>query len=88
MNISDIIGFVFIAIGLLCILPTVYLSPIFLIVSGAFIAAGIVLIITAGNMCRASEDVQTSENSVYAVLKIPSKSTKAASAPPLTKIPA
>ena len=88
MNISDIVGFVFIAIGLLCVIPTVYISPIFLIVSGGFISAGIVLIITAGNMCRASEDVQTSENSVYAILKIPPKSTKAASTPPLTKIPA
>ena len=59
MNLSDIAGIVFIVIGLLCVLPAVYLSPVFLIVSGGFISAGIVLMITAGNMCRAKpkEDV-------------------------------
>ena len=88
MNISDIIGFVFIAIGLLCVIPTVYFSPIFVIVSGVFISAGIVLISPAGNMCRASEDVKTSENGVYAVLKIPQTPTEATRAPPLSNMPA
>lgn len=94
MNIFDITGIVFIVIGLLCILATAYLSPIFLIVSGGFLSAGIVLIITAGNMCRAKEDVSSGEDQLYATLKLndgpdqKTAPTTATQTPPLILIPA
>lgn len=94
MNLSDVAGIVFIVIGLLCVLPTVYLSPIFLLVSGGFIAAGIVLIITAGNMCRAAEDVTPGKDKLYATIQLPEEPkdsvvvTKATRAPSLSMIPA
>jgi len=97
MNLSDIAGIVFVVIGLLCVLPAVYLSPVFLIVSGGFISAGIVLMITAGNMCRAKEDVTTGKDQLYATLKLPdepakkslkvTKATNASLAPALTRMP-
>ncbi len=92
MNLSDVAGIVFIIIGLLCVIPTVYLSPVFLIVSGGFISAGIVLMITAGSMCRAAEDVTSGKNEVYATLKLPEEPaktviTKATRAPALSQLP-
>lgn len=86
MNESDIAGIIFIVLGLLCLVPAVLASPVFVFVSGALIAAGIVLMISAGNMCRAEQDVATGKNRVYAELKVSEKKT--ASAPSLVKIPA
>ena len=92
MNVSDIAGMVFIVIGLLCILATAYLSPVFLIVSGGFLSAGIVLMITAGNMCRAQEDVNSGKDQVYATLKLDDKPGKKTTpitvslTPPLVRI--
>ena len=90
MNVFDITGFVFIVIGLLCILATAYLSPIFLIVSGGFLSAGIVLIITAGNTCRAPEDVSSGKGQLHATLKLDDRPDKisATLTPPLILIPA
>ena len=94
MNLSDVAGIVFIVIGLLCVLPAVYLSAIFLLVSGGLIAAGIVLIITAGNMCRAAEDVTPGKDRLYATIQLPEEPkdsvvvTKATRAPSLSMIPA
>ena len=92
MNLSDIAGIIFIVIGLLCVLLTAYVSPFFLIVSGGFISAGIVLMITAGNMCRAQQDVTPGKDQLYATLKLPEEPakkvvTRATLAPPLTRIP-
>lgn len=70
MNVFDVTGIVFIVIGLLCILATAYLSPIFLIVSGGFLSAGIVLVLTAGNMCRAKEDLSSEKGQLHATLKL------------------
>lgn len=81
MNESDIAGIVFILVGLLCLLPAVLFSAVFVVVSGGFIAAGIVLIISAGNMCRAPQDVAPGRDRVYAELKV-------AKPPSLAKIPA
>ena len=50
MNNADIAGIVCIVIGLLLVIPALYSSPVFIIVSGAVVSAGIVLIVTAGNM--------------------------------------
>tara|TARA_Y100000766_G_C18612342_1_gene462006 strand:+ start:98 stop:358 length:261 start_codon:yes stop_codon:yes gene_type:complete len=86
MNESDIAGIIFILIGLLCLLPAVVFNAIFVVISGGFIAAGIVLIISAGNMCRAPQDVEPGKNRVYAELKV--AEPKAAKAPSLAKIPA
>jgi hypothetical protein len=52
MNNADIAGIVCILIGLLLVLPALYASPVFIIVSGAVVSSGIVLIVTAGNMFR------------------------------------
>ena len=103
MNLSDIAGIIFIVIGLLCVLLTAYVSPFFLIVSGGFISAGIVLMITAGNMCRAQQDVTPGKDQLYATLQLPdepaikalkaanaanaTKTTKASLTPPLTQMP-
>lgn len=89
MNESDIVGLVFVVIGLLCLLGALYASPIFVVVSGGFIAAGIVLIISAGNMCRARQDVALGKDRVYAELEV-SKAVakKTTNAPSLVQIPA
>jgi hypothetical protein len=81
MNESDIAGIVFILVGLLCLLPAVLFSAVFVVVSGGFIAAGIVLIISAGSTCRAPQDVAPGSDRVHAELKV-------AKAPSLAKIPA
>lgn len=91
MNESDIAGIVCIVIGLLCVLPALLLSPVFVIISGGFIAAGIVLIISAGNMCRADQDVVPGKDRVYAELKISEGVAKKSgltttTTPPLTKM--
>lgn len=52
MNNADIAGIVCIVLGLLLVIPAVYASPVFIIISGAVVAVGIVLIVTGGNMCR------------------------------------
>ena len=51
MNNADIVGAILIVLGLLVTLISVYTEPILLLVAGALIAAGIVLIITGGIMC-------------------------------------
>ena len=89
MNEADIAGIVCIVIGVLCVLPAVYANAFFLVVSGGFIAAGIVLIISAGNMCRAKQDITPKKNVVFAELKVKEPRTpKEVKTPPLTKIPA
>ena len=52
MNNADIAGIVCIVIGLLLVIPALYASPVFIIISGAVVSAGIVLIVTGGNMFR------------------------------------
>jgi len=52
MNNADIAGIVCIVLGLLLVIPALYANPVFIIVSGAVVAAGIVLIVTGGNMFR------------------------------------
>lgn len=52
MNNADIAGIVCIVLGLLLVIPALYASPVFIIVAGAVVSAGIVLIVTAGNMFR------------------------------------
>ena len=89
MNESDIAGIIFIVLGLLCLLPAVLWSATFVFVSGAFIAAGIVLIISAGDMCRARQDRTRGENQLFAKLEVAKPTAKTtASAPSLAKIPA
>ena len=51
MNNADIAGIVCIVVGLLLVIPALYASPIFLIVSGLVVAVGIVMIVTGGSMC-------------------------------------
>ena len=66
MNNADIVGIVLIVLGLLCTILSVYTEPVLLLVAGALIAAGIVLIITGGVMCRNKKDVEPTEQPLYA----------------------
>lgn len=89
MNNADIVGLVCIVIGLFIILPALYGSPVFLLISGGVIACGIVLIITGGIMCRAKEDQEPDERPVYAeavpkVVEVESGTTGWGIEPPLT----
>jgi len=66
MNNADIVGIVLIVLGLLCTILSVYTEPILLLVAGGLIAAGIVLIITGGAMCRNKNDVEPKKRPLYA----------------------
>jgi len=67
MNSVDISGVLCVVLGFLVVILVLYVSPWFLIVSGAVVSAGIVLIIVGGNMCRAKQDRESYERSLYAV---------------------
>lgn len=71
MNDADISGIVLVVIGVLCVLPAIYATPLFLVVSGGFIAAGIVLLMSAGSMCRAEQHTTPKEVRTPALTKIP-----------------
>lgn len=66
MNNADIVGLVCVVLGLFVVTAAIYADPIFLFVSAGAIAAGIVLIITGGVMCRAKEDQEPDEQPIYA----------------------
>ena len=90
MNNADIVGLVCIVLGLFVIIAALYGSPIFLLVSGAIVASGIVLIITGGVMCRSKQDQEPTERPLYAeavpkVMEVggKSKQTGRALEPPL-----
>ena len=91
MNNADIFGIVCIVLGLLLVVPALYASPIFLIISGAGLAAGIVLIITGGSMCRNKQDVKPQKRPLYAEavpklveVEVERKTGQALEPPPLT----
>ena len=66
MNNADIVGVILIVLGLVSTIVSVYTEPILLLVAGALIAAGIVLIVTGGIMCRNKDDVEPSQKPLYA----------------------
>ncbi len=91
MNNADIVGLVCIVIGLFIVLPAIYGSPVFLLIAGAVISCGIVLIITGGVMCRAKEDQEPDERPVYAeavpkVVEVESGTTGRPLEPPLVNM--
>ena len=84
MNNADIVGIILIVLGLLCTLIALYTEPVVLLVAGALIAAGIVLIITGGIMCRNKQDVEPGQRKVYAeVVEVMEEDTGCALEPPL-----
>jgi hypothetical protein len=90
MNNADIVGIVLIILGLLCTVLSVYTEPVLLLVAGGLIAAGIVLIVTGGSMCRNKQDVEPTERPVYAeavpkVVEV-EESTGRACDPPLLSV--
>lgn len=93
MNNADIAGIVCIVLGLLLVIPAVYASPVFIIISGAVVAAGIVLIVTGGNMCRNDgwnndddkKDVDKPKD-VLLVVEEKNGATGRGLEPPLTKV--
>lgn len=66
MNNADIVGIVLIILGLLCTVLSVYTEPVLMLVAGGLIAAGVVLIITGGSMCRNKHDVEPAQKPLYA----------------------
>jgi hypothetical protein len=91
MNNADIVGLVCIVIGLFLVIPAIYGSPVFLLIAGAVISCGIVLIITGGIMCRAKEDQEPDERPVYAeavpkVVEVESGTTGQPFEPPLVNM--
>ncbi len=92
MNNADIFGIVCIVLGFLLVVPALYASPIFLIIAGAVLAIGIVMIITGGSMCRNKQDVTPDKRPLYAeaVPKLMEveveRKTEQALEPPLTRI--
>ena len=95
MNNADIAGIVCILLGLLLVIPALYASPVFIIISGAVVAAGIVLIVTGGNMFRndgwdPNDDDDDGEKKVKKDLWVEVKEEKGTTSralePPLTKV--
>jgi len=56
MNNADIAGIACIVLGLLLIIPALFATPIFLIISGVVLSLGIVIILTGGSMCSGALD--------------------------------
>lgn len=52
MNTPDIVGLCLVIIGVLILIPTVFITGWFFLAVGLFVGAGIVFIIEAGEMCR------------------------------------
>lgn len=74
MNDADISGIVLVVVGVLCVIPAIYVTPLFLVASGGIIAAGIVLLLSAGSMCCGDQQAKQAT---------PKEATMA----PLTKLP-
>tara|TARA_X000001036_G_scaffold276878_1_gene257169 strand:+ start:1632 stop:1874 length:243 start_codon:yes stop_codon:yes gene_type:complete len=52
MNTPDIVGICLVILGVLILIPTVFITGWFFLAVGLFVGAGIVFIIEAGEMCR------------------------------------
>ena len=52
MNTPDIVGILLVFLGVLILIPTVFVTGWFFLAVGLFVGAGIVFIIEAGEMCR------------------------------------
>ena len=52
MNTPDIVGLCLVILGVLILIPTVFITGWFFLAVGLFVGAGIVFIIEAGEMCR------------------------------------
>ena len=57
MNGPDFVGIVFIVIGLLLLIPTVYVGWVFVLAVGLLVSLGIFIIIEMGELFRNPEDV-------------------------------
>ena len=57
MNGPDFVGIVFIVIGLLLLIPTVYVGWVFVFAVGLLVSLGIFIIIEMGELFRHPEDV-------------------------------
>jgi len=95
MNNADIAGIVCIVLGLLLIIPALYASPVFIIISGAVVSAGIVLIVTGGNMFRNDgwdpndddkEDKDKVKKDLWVEIKEEKGTTSRGLEPPLTRV--
>ena len=95
MNNADIAGIVCIVLGLLLVIPALYASPVFIIISGAVVAVGIVLIVTGGNMCRNDgwnndddddDDDPKVKKDLWVEVKQEKGTTSRGLEPPLTKV--
>jgi|SaaInlV_125m_DNA_1040241.scaffolds.fasta_scaffold06621_2 hypothetical protein len=57
MNGTDFVGIVFIVIGLLLLIPTVYVGWVFVFAVGLLVSLGIFIVIEMGELFRNPEDV-------------------------------
>ena len=71
MNDADISGIVLVVVGVLCVIPAIYATPLFLVASGGFIAAGIVLLLSAGSMCCGNQQATPKEATTAPLTKLP-----------------
>lgn len=59
MNAQDVVGLVFVVLGVLLLIPTVYVSWVFVFAVGLLVSLGIFIIIEMGEMLRHTDDVHT-----------------------------
>ena len=57
MNIPDFIGIALVVLGTLLLIPTVYVSWLFVLGVTIFVSLGLFIVIEMGEMCRHRDDV-------------------------------
>ena len=57
MNAQDVVGLVFVVLGVLLLIPTVYVSWVFVLGVAVLVSLGIFIIIEMGEMLRHTDDV-------------------------------
>mgnify|MGYP004099653059 FL=1 len=57
MNIPDFIGIALVVLGTLLLIPTVYVSWLFVLGVAIFVSLGLFIVIEMGEMCRHRDDV-------------------------------
>lgn len=57
MNTQDFVGLIFVVIGLLLLIPTVYVGWVFVFGVGIMVSLGLFIIIEMGEMLRHTDDV-------------------------------
>lgn len=56
MNDIDIVATILLVTALLCLAPTFWVSPLFILLVGALVAVALVLALTSGSMCQPKDE--------------------------------